>query len=142
MNLNSVPFIQEIESLFTHRSSNIANGETSPTSESSKETIMATTQSATLTITSQELANPIVVQIEKSALNIPVTADATFTMQSPAGTIVTEQITMSLTVEGFPIVTDKVVADFPVDASGELGTVISSLVKAIDATIVLDIKAA
>jgi hypothetical protein len=93
---------------------------------------------ATLTVTSPEFLNPLVVDIPES-FSVPFGADLVITADSPTGTDV-ENITASLKVAGIEIVNNKLIEQFKIDLPTLVGHSISQIIVGVDAKIVLEIK--
>lgn len=108
--------------------------------ESQETNHMATTETATLTISSAEFSAPLVITLDKSKVTLPVSGSVTVTATSPVGSL-TETVTADINLDGFALPAFALGA-FPLDLTGTVGTVLAEIVKAIDATIVLAVVAA
>ena len=97
---------------------------------------MATTETATLTISSPAIASPIVLPLAKESYSLPITGTATVTATSAAGTTLVENVTAVLSVDGLTVY-NGTLSKFPVDL-GFLGT----LLEEADLTLSLSVVAA
>lgn len=95
---------------------------------------------ATLKISSPDFANPIIVPVANFEFGLPGNADLKITAHSAVGTVTPteEDIVLDLSIEGYPIVAGKKVAEFPVNIAGAVGEVVASLIKSVDATITFE----
>ena len=115
--------------------------EDEPPTIRSNTNIMAT-GTAKLTLASPEYTNPIVLPIASETLSLPITGDFKAVATSPAGSALTENVAISLTLEGLTIIENKTVTDFPIDIPTVVGPVIASIIKASDLTITLEASVA
>lgn len=96
-------------------------------------------EKAVLTITAKEFTNPLVIDLLDKEVSFPFTGKMSVVATSPPGKLV-EDVNVSLEVEGLEIVNNAQVTQLPINLSGILGTVVSEIVEAADATIEIDIE--
>jgi hypothetical protein len=94
----------------------------------------------TLTLNSPALAQPISLVTDKLNFSLPVlTGKYVAVAQSVAGNSAAETVTESLEVDGFQILNNQQIADFPIDIPTAVGPIIGKLWESLDATITLTV---
>jgi hypothetical protein len=125
----------------TAKLSEINVGANAPTTKTGAN--MASTETATITIASAKLANPIIVNLAKEDYPLPVPGTISFIATSAAGApTLTETITMSADIDGLDLVDDLPIKTFPIDLPGTLGPIVTALATNLDATITFAVTAA
>ena len=131
-----------VEALFPDSTSPVSAGAPTRLAESGQGTPMAATETATITIESPKLANPLVVTLAKEEYPLPVPGTVKVVATSVAGApTLEEQLTLSADIDGVDLVDNLPLTKSPVDFSAKLGPVLTALAMAIDATITFAVTA-